>query len=419
MSNKQITAVRGTTDWFDQAMILFNAISHKIIALSDLYTFQRIKTPVFEHAELFSRNLEHSDIVKKELYQLIDRSERKLALRPEGTASIIRAVNEHKLLDQNPWPLKLYYLEPMFRYERPQKGRMREFYQYGIELVGELDQLDYLQTILFAKKILDTFNFDCVLNINWLGNFASRKCWVEQLNQYFKQYQDQLSELSVSRLDSYGVLRILDDKNESKKDFVRSAPTIDQFISLEEQTQFKQLLEQLDQLGIKYKYNSSLVRGLDYYSELVFEFILANNDQAQSTLIGGGCYQNLIAELTNKPLKAIGFALSIERFISYLDDKTKDSLINQDQKPRYLLINLVPNKELATLNLSQELINHNYQVYYQHKLNKVDKAIKYALRAKFTHLIIMGNDEWSMQTMTIKDLASQTQQTIKYKEFIK
>lgn len=215
------------------------------------------------------------------------------------------------------------------------------------------------------------------------------------------------------------MLRILDDKNESKKDFVRSAPTIDQFISLEEQTQFKQLLEQLDQLGIKYVYNSSLVRGLDYYSELVFEFILANNDQAQSTLIGGGCYQNLIAELTNKPLKAIGFALSIERFISYLDDKTKQTLINQDQKPRYLLINLVPNKELATLNLSQKLINHNYQVYYQHKLNKVNKAIKYALRAKFTHLIIMGNDEWSEQTMTIKDLSSQTQQTIKYKEFIK
>ncbi|QMT98684.1 histidine--tRNA ligase [Mycoplasma tullyi] len=419
MSNKQINAVRGTTDWFDNEMILFNAISNKIITLSNLFTYQRIKTPVFEHAELFSRNLEHSDIVKKELYQFVDRSDRKLALRPEGTASIIRAVNEHKLLDQKPLPLKLYYLEPMFRYERPQKGRMREFYQYGIEFVGELDQLDYVQTILFAKKILDSFNFDCVLNLNWLGNFDSRKRWVDELNKYFNQYKDQLSELSVSRLNSYGVLRILDDKNEIKKDFVKSAPTIDQFISSEEQEQFKQLLKQLDELGIKYEFNPTLVRGLDYYSELVFEFIVANNDQAQSTLIGGGCYQNLIEELTNKPLKAIGFALSIERFISYLDEQTKQVLINQDQKPRYLLINLATDKQLDTLKLSQELIDHNYQVYYHHKLNKLDKAIKYALRANYTHLIIMGNDEWNNQTMTIKDLTSQTQQTIKYKDFIK
>ncbi|WP_027122335.1 histidine--tRNA ligase [[Mycoplasma] imitans] len=419
MSNKQITAVRGTIDWFDDEMILFNAIINKIIKISDHYTYQRIKTPVFEHAELFSRNLEHSDIVKKELYQFDDLSKRKLALRPEGTASVIRAVNQHKLLDQKPLPLKLYYLEPMFRYERPQKGRMRQFYQYGIELVGELDRFDYLQTILFAKKILDSFKFNCVLNINWLGNFDSRKKWVDHLNEYFIKYQDQLTELSISRLNSYGVLRILDDKIEITKDFVKNAPTIDQFISDEEKVQFKQFLNQLDSLGLNYQVNPTLVRGLDYYSELVFEFILANNDQAQSTLIGGGCYQNLIKELTNKELKAIGFALSIERFIAYLDDDLKQSLISSNQKDKYLLINLTKDKEIDAIKLSEQLINHHYNVYYHNKLTKLDKAIKYALRANFNHLIIMGNDEWDNETITIKNLNNQTQQTIKRKDFIK
>ncbi|MDC4183585.1 histidine--tRNA ligase [Mycoplasma bradburyae] len=419
MNTKEIKAVRGTIDWFDEDMILFSAITNKIIEIANQYAYERIKTPVFEHAELFNRNLEHSDIVKKELYQFNDLSQRLLALRPEGTASVMRAINEHKLLDKKALPLKLFYLEPMFRYERPQKGRMREFHQFGIELVGDLDSSDYLQTILFANKILNTFKLKCVLNINWIGNFDSRQKWVDHLNEYFKQYYDQLTELSQSRLGSYGVLRILDDKLESTKDFVKNAPGIEQFISQEEQQYFKNFLNQLDQLNIKYVVNKQLVRGLDYYSEVVFEFILDNQDKSQSTLLAGGCYQTLVKELTDKDHQAIGFALSIERFICYLDEEIKNNLFLQAKKDIYLVINLEEDKLIDTIKLTEQLRDKQLNVFFNPRLKKLDKAIKYALRAKYSHLIILGYNEWQQNTVTIKNLDNQEQQTIKLEDFIK
>ncbi|QZX49296.1 histidine--tRNA ligase [Mycoplasma sp. E35C] len=419
MENKQIKAVRGTTDWYDQEMILFDQIANKMIELSRLYSYNRVKTPVFEHAELFNRNLEHSDIVKKELYQFKDLSDRWLALRPEGTASVMRLVAEHKLLDKKPLPLRMFYLEPMFRYERPQKGRMREFHQYGVELVGELDLVDYVQVILLAKTILKTFNLNTVLNLNWLGNFASRQKWVDALNQYFNQHIDQLTELSKSRLNSYGVLRILDDKIEAQKDFVKNAPKIDEFISQEEKQQFQTFLSYLDELNIDYQINKQLVRGLDYYSRIVFEFILEDNQKSQSTVLAGGCYEDLVTELTNKNYQAIGFALSIERFIAYLDETTKNNLLNNYIKPTYLVINLVDQKIINTLKLIEALRQKNYNVVFNNNIKKLDKAIKYANRSEYSHLIILGNSEWDNNTITIKDLNKQTQQTIKWEEFIK
>lgn len=314
---------RGTVDLLDQEIINFRTVEQILRTIAELFCYSEIKTPMFETAELFKKSVgEETDIVTKEIYTFKDKGDRELALRPEGTASAIRAIVESKKLNSSTLLSKYFYFGEMFRYERPQNGRQRQFHQFGVECVGDFNEYDEIEIILFAISILKSLKIDdYILEINNLGSNESRKKYIENLKKYFSKYKNELSEDSIRRLNK-NPLRILDDKEDSKKDFVKKAPLLNDFLTKDEKEYFNKITSLLDLYDIKYVVNQKLVRGLDYYNGLVFEFISTNNSlTAQSTIIGGGRYDSLVKQTGGPDVKGIGFAIGIERILLALGEE--------------------------------------------------------------------------------------------------
>ncbi|CCP23856.1 histidine--tRNA ligase [Mycoplasmopsis cynos] len=309
--------VKGTKDYSPVELFMRNVVTSIFVYKVRKSGFLEIETPIIEPLELFKRSSEQSEIVKKEMFEFSDKANRNLVLRPEGTASFIRAYVENKwfsLPNQ-----KFYYYGPMFRYEQPQKGRYRQFYQAGIEIVGEKNYLKDVEAIYLGATILLELELPYILKINSIGDEASRAKYQEDLKKYLLPFKDQLSDISKERLDSGKVLRILDDKVDSKLDFMKNAPKISDYLSEESKTYFNNVQNSLDDLGIPFIVSNDLVRGLDYYDEIVFEFVYdTNNKSSQSTIIGGGRYSSLISDLGGPNLSSVGFGLGIDRLVDYL-----------------------------------------------------------------------------------------------------
>lgn len=316
MINKLI----GTKDRFANEYELLNFIRTVFTDIVEQTNIKFVETPIFENSSLYKRSVEGSDIVKKEMYEFKDRANRDIALRPEGTAGFVRALIENKWYSKS-LNNKYCYFGRMYRYERPQKGRLREFYQAGVEYVS--DKINYYQDtelILTAKNLLDTLNIPYILKINSIGDSKTRTEYQNVLKEYLTQYKEQLNEVSQERLTG-NVLRILDDKEDSEKDFVKKAPKINKFLSEESKTYFNNLTKLLSDMDINYQVDYSLVRGLDYYDEIVYEFVINDNKSgSQSTIIGGGRYSNLIKELGGPELVASGWGFGVDRAIDYLSD---------------------------------------------------------------------------------------------------
>ncbi|MGX9340349.1 histidine--tRNA ligase [Mycoplasma sp. 4044] len=342
--------VKGTKDIFGQEANLYLQIVDTFKNICQKYSFSYIETPVIEHTELFVRSAgEFSDIVNKEMYSFQTRGEKMISLRPEGTAPVIRSVVENKLATNN-YYLKVFYYGNMYRYERPQKGRYREFRQGGVEFLAPKSVDTNFEIIKLASDFLNQINIkDFVLEINSLGSDASRKTYTQHLQKYFAKYQDKLSEINKKRLEN-NVLRILDDKEQNDLDFVKNAPQLWDFLSQHEKDDFNSLCKLLEKHNINYSVNKSLVRGLDYYNDIVFEFVSTSQALGtKSTILAGGRYDGMLKQLGGPDVDSIGFAFGMERLVEILTHNNSNKNYSQYKKVLVAYLNEDEKEEMTNL----------------------------------------------------------------------
>lgn len=410
MSN-DYAKLRGTIDIYGEEIIYYNYVTSSLRIISNLYGFSEIITPIFEGKNLFSNNIgDDTDIVTKEFYDFKDKGGRDVVLRPEGTLPVIRSVVENKLTYTETLPLKYFYIGPMFRYERPQSGRQRQFTQYGVEYIGIKNNYQQVEIILLALNILNTFkikNFS--LKINYIGSLETRTIWIEELRKYFLKYKKDLTEDSINRLKK-NPLRILDDKIDSKKEFVKNAPKIDDFLTEKEVQEKNELINLLNTFKINFEFDSTMVRGLDYYSGLVFEFVsnlnILNN---QSTIIGGGKYENIFSKFGQDNLVCIGFAIGIERLIVALK---QENPIDVSEKFDIYFANLIENN-VTSLFIISLLRSAGFAVESNLATFKLDKHFKIAEKKNPKIILILGQKELSEEKIIIKNQDTKKEKLVK------
>ncbi len=360
--------LKGTRDIFGKTADIFNYIKNVFFSFTENYNYKFIETPIIEDANLFILSAcETIDIVNKEMYIFKDNNQQLIALRPEATASTIRAYVQNKINNFD-GDAKLYYFGPMFRYERPQKGRYRQFYQGGVELIAPKSSLANFEIIKLAYDFLTKLKInDFIIEINNLGSFDSRNKYILDLKKYFAKYKDELSVLSQERLDK-NVLRIFDDKVDGEKDFVKKAPILWDYLSNEEKVNFNELLKLLDKFKIKYKINNFLVRGLDYYNDIVFEFV-SNSEAlgAKSTILAGGRYDGMIKEFGGPNKDSIGFAFGVDRLIEIVSSQI------------HLYPELIDNLDILIAYLNdnekEEIVKIAYDLRTKYKVNLINEKI--------------------------------------------
>ena len=358
---------------------------------------QEIRTPIIEQTELFSRGIgENTDVVGKEMYTFEDRGARSCTLRPEGTASVARSIIQHGLLNNG--PQRLWYRGPMFRYERPQAGRQRQFHQIGVEFVGLASVMSEAELISIAWDFLKDVGLnDLTLELNSLGSDEDRNIFKEELKDWLNQRFDLLDQDSQKRIN-VNPLRILDSKNNSTKELLCDAPSISNFLSKESKTRFDYLQELLDNLNIPYKLNDNLVRGLDYYSHTAFE-ITSEHLGSQATVCGGGRYDNLISELGGPKTPSIGWAIGMERLIILAKDK-----ILHSKYPDAYVIHRGEKAEQIALNITRKLRSLNLAIELDYSGSTFSKQFKRADKSMAKWAIIIGEDEVSKGQLLMKKL---------------
>ena len=360
--------LKGTRDIFGKTADIFNYIKNVFFSFTENYNYKFIETPIIEDANLFIRSAgETSDIVNKEMYIFKDNNQQLIALRPEATASTIRAYVQNKINNFD-GDNKFYYFGPMFRYERPQKGRYRQFYQGGVELIAPKSSLANFEIIKLAYDFLTKLKInDFIIEINNLGSFDSRNKYILDLKKYFTKYKCELSVLSQERLDK-NVLRIFDDKVDGEKDFVKKAPILWDYLSNEEKANFNELLKLLDKFKINYKINNFLVRGLDYYNDIVFEFV-SNSEAlgAKSTILAGGRYDGMIKEFGGPNKDSIGFAFGVDRLIEMVSSQI------------HLYPELIDNLDILIAYLNdnekEEIVKIAYDLRTKYKVNLINEKM--------------------------------------------
>ena len=369
--------------------------------------YREIRTPSFENYNVFSRSSgETSDVVEKEMYDFNDKGGRHIALRPEGTAGVVRAYVEDKLYaPEIAKPLNVYYIESTFRYERPQAGRQREFHQIGIESFGSANPLADVETIVLAHDLLAKLgvkNYE--LHINTLGNSQVRQGYHDALVNYFKPVRDQLSDDSKRRLEK-NPLRILDSKDEHDKKFLPDAPKIVDYLDQESKENFDQILKMLDQLKINYVIDNDLVRGLDYYTGVIFEFMVEDKSiwESASTILGGGRYDNLVEEFDGPSTPAVGFGIGEERLMLVL--QKQNPKLFADQGIDFFIANIGQETEVKTVEIARLLRKQGLKVQYDVEQKKLKAQFKKADRAKAKYVITLGDKELTAKVLNVKRLA--------------
>ena len=400
--------VRGTHDLLPEAMRRHRAVTETARRVAALYGFQEMATPIFEFTEVFKRTLgDTSDIVTKEMYTFAagGRAEEKdsLTLRPENTAGVARAFISGGLAQQI--PVKAFYAGPMFRHERPQKGRQRQFHQFGVELIGVPQPQADVEVIACGAQILDELGLGdaVVLELNTLGDPQSRAAYREALVAYFSGHLDALSEDSRNRL-TRNPLRILDSKDRGDRELVAEAPLFDDFLNSESQDFFAAVREGLDSLGIAYTRNPRLVRGLDYYCHTAFEFTTQRLG-AQGTVMAGGRYDGLIETMGGPPTPGVGWASGVERL----------AMLLESDPPVPRVIAVVPVGEAAqpmALKVTQDLRHAGFVVELGYSGN-LKKRMQRANKMNARAALLFGDEELAAESATLRDLDSGEQELVK------
>ncbi len=409
----QIQNIKGTHDILPKDTKKWQDIEHIIYQTCRLFGFKEIRTPIFEKTNLFSRSVgEITDIVSKEMYSWNDKDGTSLTLRPELTASIVRSYIQHNLKTHSTIQ-RLFYIGPLFRRERPQKGRQRQFHQFGVEAFGSENPEQDAEIIsiawhLFSKlKIIE----DVELKINSIGSSECRENYREALKDFIRPYFSSLSDTSKIRFKK-NPLRILDTKNTDELNILKSAPNISNFYTEEDKTHFKTVLQFLQSMEIPYKINQTLVRGLDYYTKTVFEFT-SKTLGAQDALLGGGRYDNLVETLGGKPTPGIGFAAGIERIIIALESKNYNF---SKQIPDIYFICIDEKALETTLSITKKLRENNFSVIFDPLRRSMKSQLREANKFGTKIALILGEHEMNTNSIIIKNLSKKTQKTCSQSE---
>ena len=406
-----IKVVRGMRDLHGADMDLWHRAEEVFHTLPERFGYSEFRTPILEHTELFQRGVgEDTDIVGKEMYTFEDRSGDSLTLRPEMTAPIVRAAIEHNLVRHNPTS-RLWYYGPLFRHERPQKGRYRQFYQFGAELLGSPHPEADAEIILLAVETLNALGInDVKLEINSLGIGDARQKYRDALVEYMEQHKDGLSEDSQRRLAT-NPLRILDSKNEGDKRIVANAPVLSDYLDEESKEHFATVCALLDSAGVTYVVNERMVRGLDYYSHTVFEFT-TDKLGAQSAVCGGGRYDPLFAMLGGGDVPAVGFSFGVDRIILLLEQQENPEEVHVDAYVCAIGDAARMPAQLLALRLRRAGIRAVTDVQRRSMKGQMKDADKH--KARWT--LVLGDDELDSQTVVVKDMHQGAQDTVKLSE---
>ena len=396
-----ISKAKGCYDLYGEEAKKFKMAEKVIEEVMGIYNINYIRTPVFENSELFRSGVgEETDIVSKEMYEFKDKSDRSLTLRPEGTAGVVRSYIENKMTNNLVKPVKFYYLEPMYRYERPQKGRYREFTQFGIEVLGESNPLIDIEVISAVIEIFNRLGLENIkLKINTLGDKETREKYKKLLINHFNNYKDNLCSDCQRRLVT-NPLRILDCKIDREKEFFKEAPKIRDYLSEKSKKYFEKIEEYLKSLNIDYEIDDNLVRGLDYYDELVFEI-----EVDSSTICGGGRYNRLVKELGGDDTCAFGFAIGMERFLSLLE------LPKETEDLTYILA-LSDSERLEALKLARYLRNNNKRVDFDTESKSLKSQFKKSDNLNSRYLIFINDEKLKYGKVEIKDTLNSIKEEI-------
>ena len=408
--NEIIKNIKGTKDILGDETNLWQFIESEIHSFMNLYGYDEIRTPKFENSSLFNRSIGNdTDIVSKEMYSWEDQGGNNLTLKPEVTASVVRAYIQHNLGKKNPLN-KLYYIDSLFRRERPQKGRYRQFEQFGVEAIGSENPEQDAEVISLAYNFYKNMGIkNLKLKINSIGSKEIREEYKNSLKSFLKPNLDNLTSVSQKRFAT-NPLRILDTKVESEIKIIKNAPRIIDFLSEKDKEHFDKVLLYLDTLGIKYEIDDYLVRGLDYYCKTVFE-IQSNHLGAQSALCGGGRYDYLIEELGGKQTPAIGFAAGIERLILAMnhDDSRFKKSVN------IYMVTIGEDSISMGLKISNSIrLNTNLAVTCDMQRRSLKAQMKEANKLNAKYTIIIGDNELQISKAVIKNMDSGEQKNVHF-----
>ena len=407
---KLIKAVRGTKDIIGEEAKKYIYISNVAQKMFENYNYNFVKTPIFEETELFKRGIgEATDVVEKEMYTFKDRGDRSITLRPENTASLVRCYLENAIYAKEEIS-RFYYNGSMFRYERPQAGRQREFNQIGLEVFGEKSPKVDAEVIAIGYKFLEKLGItDLEVKINSVGSKESRTIYREKLIEHFSKHLDDMCDDCKDRINR-NPLRLLDCKVDKDKDFYKSAPNIIDFLFEDERKHYEDVKKYLNVFGIKYTEDPTLVRGLDYYSSTVFE-IVTNKLGSQGTVLGGGRYDNLLKELGDKDIPAFGFAAGVERVMMLVEDYPKDV-------PDVYIAWLGENAIETAMKIADSLRKENVKVYVDYSSKGMKSHMKKADKLETRYCIILGEDELNKGIVLLKDFSTREQKEVKIEEII-
>lgn len=410
-----IKAIKGTKDTLPTESHKIQYLEQTALETAKNYGFHEMRTPVFEYTELFDRSVgETTDVVQKEMYTFNDKGDRSITLRPEGTAGAVRAFLEHGLFNE-PLPQKICYLTSCYRYEKPQAGRLREFHQFGLECFGSPSPLADAEVIALAN---DYFNYigvkDLVLEINSIGCPECRKKYTAALKEYFEDKKDDLCETCLSRLDR-NPMRILDCKSPVCSEIAENAPVVLDYICDDCREHFEKLKKYLDALSIEYVVNPQIVRGLDYYTRTVFEFVSHDEKTKGLVLGGGGRYDGLIEELGGAPLPACGMAIGLER----LELAMEEAGVQFPEAPKCDLFIVTAGEEatLEALKLSSDLRSEGYCVLIDTLSRSVKAQMKFANKVNACYTTVLGDSEIENKKAVLKNMSTGEQTDISLDDF--
>lgn len=392
-------APRGTADWYGDAMAKREKIEEICKRIAASYNIRQIATPVFEHTVLFQRGVgETTDVVQKEMYTFEDRGGRSITLKPEGTAGAVRAYLEHSMFAESGLT-KLFYITPAFRYEKPQSGRLRQHHQFGVEYIGSESPLVEVELISLVSRIVKELGLsDIEVHINSIGCANCRKEYNKALLAYLEEHKDKLCKTCLERMER-NPLRVIDCKEEGCKEIVANAPKTIDYLDEECRTHFEELQSLLESLGIPYQIDTGIVRGLDYYTKTVFEFV--NKDGF--TLCGGGRYDNLVHEIDGKQdIPAAGFGMGLERILYFLELEGVDL---GGVNPPDLYLGFMGGVKARAFQIVDALRKQGISVETDYLDRSIKAQMKYANKINVPYVVILGEDEIASGKVKVKNMA--------------
>lgn len=405
---EKLAAPRGTADVYPPQSARWQSLERRIHEIAQRFGYGEIRTPTFEATDLFVRGVgDATDIVEKEMYTFVDRGGRSMTLRPELTAPVVRAILEHNLLAHG--PQRLYYVGPFFRYERPQKGRLREAHQFGVECFGYAEPEADVEVMQIARELLRAHGVDATLELNSLGDAACRPTYRQALLDHFLPRAAELSPDSKRRLER-NPLRLLDSKAPEDSEAVRAAPRFEEYLCPACAEHFRRVRALLDAIGEPYRVNPRIARGLDYYTRTVFEFV-SNELGAQSAVCGGGRYDDLVASLGGPSTPGVGFGLGLERFLMVVDALGRDAAHARDGIA-VVALGEAARERLLPLVAELRRVSNGVPITIDYGAAKIGAQLKKADRANARAAVIAGDEELASGLLQARDLAQRTQATL-------